>query len=291
MGVEMAARGDLGGAQARVILLISGIRRPLAGAAAVSEYITRDITADVNEVAAARTLRWARKRAGMTQHDLARAVGMPQPSIARIERGTVTPLITTLLTLLEATGYQLGVEPIGPPVEMDAIRRRRAMKVPARTWDAIGRAVARNRPKSPLTILRRLRLSGVPFVLVGELAEVAHGSPIKVRRTIEICHPGTDLARERLRRALGALGAPPAAEGPERATNAGRLRTMTETDAGDSYDVLIRTAVRLPVDAGLLMRVASVEDLIRVRRARGTDADAEAAAILDAIRSEPSLIG
>ena len=31
------------------------------------------------------SVRWARKRAGMTQHDLAEAVGMPQPSIARIE--------------------------------------------------------------------------------------------------------------------------------------------------------------------------------------------------------------
>ena len=39
----------------------------------------------------------------MTQHDLAQAVGMPQPSIARIEAGTVIPRTTTLLAILEAT--------------------------------------------------------------------------------------------------------------------------------------------------------------------------------------------
>lgn len=241
----------------------------------------------MNEAALIRTIRWARKRAGMTQHDLARAVGMPQPSIARIERGTVVPRTSTLLALLGATGCQLEVEQTGPSVELDAIRRRRAMTVPARTRDAIGSAVARNQQKSPLRIVRRLRRFGVPFVLVGELAEVAHGSPTKVNRVIEICHPGTDLARERLRRTLDDLGADPASDGREFATDAGRLRTMTESDAGDTYDVLIRTAVRVPVDAGLFVRVASLEDLIRIRRARGTEPDAEAAAVLHAISDEP----
>jgi transcriptional regulator with XRE-family HTH domain len=257
-----------------------------------SEYITRDITADVNEVAIARTVRWARRRAGMTQDDLAQAVGMPQPSIARIERGTVMPRTTTLLALLRATGHQLAVEELGPAVEAEAIRRRRAVSVRTRTWDAIGRAVARNRQKSPTTILRRLRLAAVPFVLVGELAEVAHGSPTKVGRVVEICHPESDLARQRLGRTLDDLGAKAASSGGGWfASAAGRLRTMTETDAGDSYDVLLRTAVRMQVDTGLLVRVASIEDLIRIRRAGGTEADAKAAATLSAIGDEPPAIG
>ncbi|MDQ3691542.1 MAG: helix-turn-helix transcriptional regulator [Chloroflexota bacterium] len=49
----------------------------------------------------------------MTQHDLARAVRMPQSSIARIEGGTVVPRTATLMALLQATGLQLVVEPIG----------------------------------------------------------------------------------------------------------------------------------------------------------------------------------
>jgi predicted transcriptional regulator len=63
------------------------------------------------------TLRWARRQAGMTQQDLAQAAGMPQPSIARIEAGTVSPRTSTLIELLAATGHQLAVEPIGPADE------------------------------------------------------------------------------------------------------------------------------------------------------------------------------
>jgi predicted transcriptional regulator len=60
------------------------------------------------------TVKSARKRAGMTQHELAYASGLPQPSIARIESGTVIPRTTTLITILRATGHRLAVEPIGP---------------------------------------------------------------------------------------------------------------------------------------------------------------------------------
>ena len=74
----------------------------------------------MNEADIGRTVRFARKRAGMTQHELGQAVGMPQPSIARIERGTVVPRTQTLLALLRATGHQLTVEPIGPSAEPEA---------------------------------------------------------------------------------------------------------------------------------------------------------------------------
>ena len=223
----------------------------------------------------------------MTQHELARAVGMPQPSIARIERGTVVPRTSTLLALLRATGHQVAVESIGPPADLEAIRRRRAMAVPARTWEALGRRVARDSRTSPITILRRLRRFAVPFVLIGELAEVAHGSPAKVGRIIEICHPPTDVARERLARTLDDQGATSSSDGRRFRTPAGSLHTTTETASGDAYDVLVRTAVRMPVDSGVLVRVASLEDLIRIRRARGGAADVRAASALSAIGDEP----
>ena len=57
----------------------------------------------------------------MTQQQLAEAVGMPQPSIARIERGTVLPRTATLIALLAATGHRLTVEPIAPTVDHEAI--------------------------------------------------------------------------------------------------------------------------------------------------------------------------
>ncbi|MGH2383139.1 MAG: helix-turn-helix domain-containing protein [Candidatus Limnocylindria bacterium] len=228
----------------------------------------------MNTASIGRTVRWARKRAGMTQHELARAVRMPQPSIARIERGTVIPRTATLIALLEATDHRLAVEPIGPAVDLGGIRQRLPLAVPMRTWRSLGKT-ARNPRTSPMRILRRLRRFGVPFVLIGELAEAAHGSPAHVGRVIEVVHGRTVVALERLALALDDLRSTK--------TDARRLRLVTETATGDDYDVLVRTAVRMPVDSGLLVRVAAIEDLVRIRLAGGMADDRQAVAVLRAI--------
>jgi len=54
-------------------------------------------------------LRMARRRAGLTQRELARRAGVPQPTISRIERGQVSPSLATLGPLIEACGMQLEV--------------------------------------------------------------------------------------------------------------------------------------------------------------------------------------
>lgn len=72
---------------------------------------------------AARAVRYARRRAGLTQRALAEKAGVPQPAIARIERGTVTPRIDTVLNLMEAAGFTLEVAPvIGEGVDRSLIR-------------------------------------------------------------------------------------------------------------------------------------------------------------------------
>ncbi len=222
------------------------------------------------------TVRWARKRAGMTQHELAQATGLPQPSIARIESGAVVPRTATLITILHAAGHRLAIEPIGSVVDREAIRRQLALTVPRRTQLALGRA-AKDPMTSPVRILRRLRRFSVPFVLVGDLAEVAHGALGKVGGLIEVCVATTDIARERLELARKDLG---------ESADPSRLHVLTSTVAGDDYDVLVRNAVRLRVDAGLLVPVAAVQDLIRVRRARRAPDDEAAAATLAAILDE-----
>ena len=72
---------------------------------------------------AARAVRYARRRAGLTQRALAAKAGVPQPAIARIERGVVSPRLDTLLPLLEAAGFTLEVAPvIGQGVDRTLIR-------------------------------------------------------------------------------------------------------------------------------------------------------------------------
>lgn len=72
---------------------------------------------------AARLLRQARRRAGLSQRALAQRAGVPQPQIARIESGTVSPRLDTLDRLLSATGSGLELAPrIGIGVDRTLIR-------------------------------------------------------------------------------------------------------------------------------------------------------------------------
>jgi predicted transcriptional regulator len=56
---------------------------------------------------AGRTLRQARRRAGLTQRELAHQAGVRQPSVARIESGAVVPRLDTFVRLLRACGEEL----------------------------------------------------------------------------------------------------------------------------------------------------------------------------------------
>ena len=57
-------------------------------------------------------LRWARRRAGLTQRQLAEKTGVPQSTIGRIEAGATDPRLSTLRRLLRACGFDLEVEPL-----------------------------------------------------------------------------------------------------------------------------------------------------------------------------------
>ena len=228
-----------------------------------------------------RRLRWARRRAGLTQQDLANATKMPQPSIARIEAGAVVPRTTTLMQLLAATGHQLAVEPIGPEVDTEEIERRLGMTVPVRTHRALGR-VAKDPRTSPFHVLRRLRRFNVPFVLIGDLAEAAYGAPVKAGWPVEVCHATTEVGTERLAMALEDLG--PLADKR-------RLRLVTATASGDDFDALDRNAAGMQVDSGIRVRVASIDDLVRIRLAARTAEGEKAAAVLRAVDAAPKPFG
>jgi predicted transcriptional regulator len=59
----------------------------------------------------------------MTQRELAALARVPQPAIARIERGAVSPRLSTLLPLIEATGFALEITPkVGDGVDRTLIR-------------------------------------------------------------------------------------------------------------------------------------------------------------------------
>jgi transcriptional regulator with XRE-family HTH domain len=76
---------------------------------------------------AARILRYARRRAGLSQRELAERTGIAQPAIARIERGSSSPRVDTLDRLLRGAGLSLeGAPRLGTGVDRTLIRATRA---------------------------------------------------------------------------------------------------------------------------------------------------------------------
>lgn len=74
-------------------------------------------------MAAPALLRYARRQAALSQRELATRAGVPQPTIARIERGTIIPRVDTLERLLHACGLELDVQPrAGAGVDRTTIR-------------------------------------------------------------------------------------------------------------------------------------------------------------------------
>lgn len=71
----------------------------------------------------ARLLSYARRQAGLTQRELSARTGVPQPAIARIERGRVSPTVATLDRLLAGMGKSVDLAPkIGTGVDRTLIR-------------------------------------------------------------------------------------------------------------------------------------------------------------------------
>jgi transcriptional regulator with XRE-family HTH domain len=94
---------------------------------------------------AARMLRHARRRAGMSQRDLARVTGIAQPAIARIERGVVSPSVETLDRLLAGAGTTLEVAPrigVGVDRSLIAVMLRRTPEERLLAAASAGREVA-----------------------------------------------------------------------------------------------------------------------------------------------------
>ena len=63
-------------------------------------------------MSAARLLRTARRRAGLSQRALAAAAGIPQSTVARIELGSLSPRTNTLERLLRSAGQSLATEAV-----------------------------------------------------------------------------------------------------------------------------------------------------------------------------------
>jgi hypothetical protein len=117
---------------------------------------------------AARALRVARSRAGLSQTELARRAGVPPQVVNRIELAQRVPRVDTLDRLLAAAGATLTVSRrLGAGVERGPIR------------DLLGTPPRSRLGAYQLGALDELTWRGVRFVLVGNAAARLHGAPVE----------------------------------------------------------------------------------------------------------------
>ena len=154
---------------------------------------------------------------------------------------------------------------------------------------------------SPLDLLRALHEHQVAFIVIGGVAGIAHGSP-SLTRDLDICYERSRQNYQALARALQSLhatlrGAP--ADLPfildARTIELGDHFTFS-TDLGDldclgtpsgtgGYNDLIANAVEVDLE-GIRIKVAGLDDLMRMKRAAGRPRDLAELTILGALREK-----
>lgn len=151
----------------------------------------------------------------------------------------------------------------------------------------------------PRRLLRRLADAGVDFVVVGGFAAIAHGAG-RLTRDLDICFAGDPKNLKALGSMLVELGARlrgieedvpfvPDERTLRRTTiltldsDDGPIDLLVRPSGAPRYEVLRQRAVEIDVD-GIKVPVASIDDLIAMKRAAGRQKDLLDLAELEAIK-------
>lgn len=168
-------------------------------------------------------IREARRRARLTQAELAARAGTTQSAVARWEAGKALPSLEKLRELVECCGLELVVSLAEQlPAEREMLTRDLARSPEDRlarlmaaipsvhpaddTADATGHAGG-DPPFDPLAVLATLARHEVRYVLAGGLAATLHGSQFLITE-IEITPERSAQNMRRLAAALADMGAP-----------------------------------------------------------------------------------
>ena len=152
----------------------------------------------------------------------------------------------------------------------------------------------------PVGALHVLTDHEVRYIVIGGIAGATHGSP-SVTQDLDVCYERGPVNLERLASALASIharlrGADDVPFSLDAKTLAAGDHFTFVTDLGDldclgipsgtlGYDDLKKDAVDVDLD-GLVVAVASIEDLIRMKRAAGRPRDLAELEILGALRDE-----
>ena len=151
----------------------------------------------------------------------------------------------------------------------------------------------------PRPLLERLVAGDVDFVVIGGIAAVIHGSAM-ITRDLDVAYATDQANLERLGAVLVALGArlrgvteeiPFVPDGRTLrrtrvltlVTPDGQLDVLAEPDGSPGYELLRERALDADV-GGIIVRIASIGDLIAMKKAAGRPKDLVAVEELEAIQ-------
>jgi transcriptional regulator with XRE-family HTH domain len=210
-----------------------------------------------------------RRRAGLSQEQLAGRLGRPQSTIARWEKGQQHPPLESVIEALRACDLELIVgiaryddsyeTQIARQLQLDPAERVKRLTP---TWATEG--------FDPIGALTELA-GQARFVVIGDVAGALHGSPIVLgARTLHVVPAETALRRvEQIARRLDAQ---PMAEGAAQTQRwalpaGGELRATSLPPGTRGYRDLARYAEVMQIAPSTSVKVASLLDLIRIAEA------------------------
>jgi transcriptional regulator with XRE-family HTH domain len=218
-----------------------------------------------------------RRRAGLSQDELAERMGRPQSTITRWETGQQHPPLESVIEALRACGLELTVgiaryddsyaAQIARQLRLDPAERVKRL-TPA--WATEG--------FDPLGALAELA-GQARFVVIGDVAGALHGSPVMLgARTLHVVPAET--AQGRVEQTARRLDAKPIAEGTAQTQRwtlptGGELHATLLPPGTRGYRDLARDAETMQIAPSTSVRVASLLDLIRIAEA-SPDAGARA---------------
>ena len=208
-----------------------------------------------------------RRRAGLSQEQLAERLGRTQSTIARWESGYQRPSLESVVEALHACGLELTVGMARYDDSYESLIGAQLLLDPA---ERVRRLARRSAGFDPIGVLCELA-KDAPFVVVGRVAGAFNGWPITLgARTLQVVPSDSSVGA--VERAAQRMGAKPGGEGEDGAqrwvlASGAELHVSAELRGTRGYRDLARDASSVLIAPEVSVQVASVIDLIRIAEA------------------------